>query len=56
MNRTTTLALVTGYAFLAMMIVAALVYIRPVAAEDDCNFNTYAVERLPLIGLVCIGE
>lgn len=41
----------------ALLLVAALVYIRPVGAEDDCAFNTYAVERLPVIDvLVCIGE
>ncbi len=57
MNNALTLALSAG-------IIAAIVglfaiftqYVRPVAAEDDCAFNTYAVERVPGIGLVCIGE
>lgn len=30
--------------------------VRQVNAEDECAFNTYAVERLPFVGLVCIGE
>ena len=29
---------------------------RMVEAEDDCAYNTYMVERLPVFGLVCIGE
>jgi hypothetical protein len=56
MNKATTLALVTGYAVLALAIVAALVFVRPVAVEDDCANPTFMVERLPVVGLVCIGE
>jgi len=31
-------------------------YVRYVEAEDDCPLNIWAVERLPVVGLVCIGE
>lgn len=31
-------------------------HVRLVGAEDDCAMNTYNVTRLPVIGLVCIGE
>jgi len=29
---------------------------RPVGAEDDCKMDTWNVVRLPVVGLVCIGE
>src|SRR4029077_1561288 len=47
---------VTLYAILALTFVASAIYVRPVDAEDDCMPGTYSVNRLPLIGLVCIGE
>ncbi len=32
------------------------VNVNPVNAEDDCETGTFMVERLPIIGLACIGE
>jgi hypothetical protein len=43
-------------AALALLLLLAISFVRPVLAEDDCAFDTYRVERLPLVGLVCIGE
>ena len=34
----------------------AIATVRPVQAEDDCIEGTYSVQRLPVVGLVCIGE
>ena len=52
------ITLVTVYAVLSFVPIAALQhgYVRQVQAEDDCAFNTAAVERIPGIGLFCIGE
>ena len=50
---------VTLYAVVAFFPVGALQfgYVRPVTAEDDCATGTWAVERVPVVGLlVCIGE
>ena len=52
------ITLVTAYAVVSFLAIAALQHgvIRQVNAEDDCAFNTYAVERIPGLGLFCIGE
>ncbi len=59
MTDKTKLALATLYALLSFTVVGALQYgyLRPVKAEDDCAMGTWAVERVPVVGLlVCIGE
>jgi hypothetical protein len=40
----------------ALMLLMAMMWVRPVGAEDDCAEPTLMVERLPVLGLVCIGE
>jgi len=52
------ITLITVYAILSFAPIFALQhgYVRQVNAEDDCKMNTYAVERLPGLGLFCIGE
>ena len=37
-------------------IIAAFATIRAVQAEDDCADHTLFVERLPVVGLVCVFE
>ena len=59
MTDKTKLTLATFYALLSLAVVGALQfgYFRPVKAEDDCAMGTWAVERVPVVGLlVCIGE
>jgi hypothetical protein len=53
-SRVNTAALIVLAA--AAVAIAASAYLRPVGAEDDCAYNTWAVKRLPVIGLVCINE
>lgn len=43
-------------ALMACILMLMATCARPVYAEDDCAEHTWAVERVPLIGLVCIGE
>jgi hypothetical protein len=41
---------------LMSIVVVAHHNVRFVNAEDDCAYSTYNVQRLPLVGLACIGE
>jgi hypothetical protein len=41
---------------LALLLGLAMVLTRPVGAEDDCAEGTWKVERVPVLGLLCIGE
>ena len=52
------ITLITAYAVVSFLAIAALQHglVRQVQAEDDCAFNTYAVQRIPTLGLFCIGE
>jgi len=44
-------------AMLAVVVAGGVVAAaRPVGAEDDCKMDTWNVVRLPVVGLVCIGE
>jgi hypothetical protein len=51
MKAVVTLHVISLICFISLLFV---IVIKPVAAEDDCNFGTWKVMRIPVVGLVCV--